>query len=443
VEEGYGLNKDTLAKFVAQGFKLVITVDNGITGVDQIDYLNENGVDTIIVDHHTPKESLPKAFAIISNALDGKGEPNLAACGLAFKLAWALLGSIDEVKDQLDLVTVGTVADMAPVLGDNRVLLKHGLIALSQSKRPGLKALMEVSRINTKNISFRDIAFGLGPRINAAGRMGSPLAAFELLTSTNVTQARNLASMLDTANSDRQKTESRAFEHAVERIEADASYEKDQILVVADSAWHEGVLGIIAARLVEKFRKPSIVCSIKDNKAKGSGRSVPEISIYDAVNLCEGMLSSFGGHAQACGLSIDASMLEEFRKQINEKATSLIKQDFRPELHIDGEIPFSELNLKFLTDLAKLAPFGPGNPKPLFMSKAIKLRGEARKRGKDTLHCWMTDEASRTTCEAVGFRMYSRWNEEKADKLRDIVYQPSLIEFGGITSIQLELEDWL
>ena len=444
VEEGYGLNRDSLERLLQKKFTLVITVDNGITGVDVIKFLNEKGVDVIVVDHHVPKDEVPPAYAIVSGAVfDQKGDPNLAACGLAFKLGWALLGSFDAVKDYLDLVTVGTVADLAPVLGDNRILLKHGLAALAGTKRIGLRALMDKARISKTGVSYRDIAFGLGPRINASGRMGSPLTAFKLLTTDNPVEAQNLAQILEDGNKDRQRVESSAFEEALERVERDFLHESERILVVESADWHEGVLGIVAARLVERYQKPSIVISIKNGVGKGSGRSIPAISIFDSVLKCENLLVNFGGHAQACGLTLKMENLPLFRKKLNEAARLAEPSAAAPDLEVDAELFTEDLDVKFLKDLEKLAPFGPGNRKPLFLSKGMRLRSVPKKRGKDTLQGWMTDAEGKITSEVIGFRAYDRWMKEGRTKSSfNIVYQPVLKEFNGIVSIELQLEDW-
>ncbi len=444
IQEGYGLNRETLGRLAEKGLGLVITVDNGITGVEQIRFLVSRGVDVIIVDHHTPKGEIPPAYAILSAAVgEKKGDPNLAACGVAFKLAWALLGNLESVRACLDLVALGTVADLAPVLGDNRVLLKHGLPELSRSKRPGLAALMKVARISRRHVSYRDIAFGLGPRINASGRMGSPLHAFELLTTDSEETAARLAKLLDDGNRERQRVEAEAFEQAVERVRADFSGPSEHpVLVLHHPQWHEGVLGIVAARLVERFQKPSIVISMKDRVGKGSGRSLPQFSLFDCVLKCENLLESFGGHAQACGLTIREENIDEFRRRVNQSALETSALSVRAALEIEGELALGELDLKFLKDLERLAPFGPGNKKPLFLSKGLKVKGEAKKRGKDTLVCWMTDAGGQNTCEAIGFRAFSRWNAS-SERQRDIVHRPSLRESDGIASIQLELEDWI
>ncbi len=443
IDEGYGLNQEALERLLKKGFQLVITVDNGITGYDQIKFLADQKVDTIIVDHHLPKEKIPPAFAIISAAIDQKGDPNLAACGLAFKLGWALAGSFKEVEDSLDLVAVGTIADIAPVVGENRILLKYGMPLLAKTKRIGLRALMNQARITYSRVSYRDIAFGLGPRINASGRMGSPENAFKLLTTTNEIEAQNLAQILEEGNRDRQRVESSAFEEALEQIEMDELFSSNKVIVLDSPDWHEGVLGIVASRVVDRYQKPSIVISRRSGVGKGSGRSVPAFSLFDSVLKCENLLETFGGHAQACGLTIKEENIPLFRKRLNE----VVDQRVEPltvdlELTIDAEIALTEINPKFLQDLERLEPFGPGNKKPFFISKNVRLKSPVKKRGKDTMQCWIADEAGKTTCEMIGFRKFERWNSAKSPGHFDIIYQPSLKDFNGITSIQLELEDW-
>ncbi|HTL70755.1 MAG TPA: single-stranded-DNA-specific exonuclease RecJ [Candidatus Eisenbacteria bacterium] len=439
VNEGYGLNRDSLEARLKEGFGLVVTVDNGITGKSQIEYLVSRGVDAILVDHHLPKDGLPPAHAIVSSVV-GPGDGNLAACGLAFKLGWALLGSYKEVEEYLDLVAVGTVADLAGVLGENRILLKQGLALLARTRRPGLRALLEVAGVSRRAPSYRDIAFGLGPRINAAGRMGSPLAAFELLTTTDPAEARRLARLLDDGNRDRQRVEAEAYRQAHERLDAES--ELDRVLVVESDGWHEGVLGIVAARLVERYHRPSIVIALKEGMGKGSGRSVASFSLFDSVLQCEDLLVTFGGHAQACGLTIRRENVGAFREKLNAVAAQARQLSGTSELLIEGELSPTELDLKFLRDLERLAPFGPGHQKPFFRSKGMRVKGDVRKRGKDTLSCWMTDASGKMTCEVVGFRLHERWQTEERKAAYDIVYQPSLAEFNGIVSIQLELEDW-
>ncbi len=483
IHEGYGLNQDSLAKLLKKKFKLLITVDNGITGVKQIEFLNSQGVDTIIVDHHLPKDSIPPAFAIVTAAFQRpdststgpaardprkceapasylrvmpllaspvemesgrctQGDPNLAACGLAFKLAWALLGDFKEVEEYLDLVTIGTIADLAPVLGDNRVLLKFGLPMLSKTKRPGLKALMNTAGLSPAHLNTRDIAFGLGPRINASGRMGSPENAFKLLTTDNELLARNLAQILEEGNRDRQRVEATAYEEALERVELDFAEEHHKVLVLESQDWHEGVLGIVASRLVERYQKPSVIISVRNGIGKGSGRSIPSLSLFDSILKCEDLLVNFGGHAQACGLTIQKENIPHFRNRLNEALSNHAPSEFLPALTIEAELRLDELGPPFLEALERLGPYGPGHRKPLFLSRRVRPRGAVKKRGKDTLQCWMSDETGQTTCEVVGFRKFERWNRSQTTGPCDIVYEPTLKVWNGIATIQLELEDW-
>ncbi len=445
LHEGYGLNRASIEPWVSRSIGLVITVDNGITGVEAVKFLNSHRIDVIIVDHHVPKDEVPPAYAFISSAVgDQKGDPNLAACGLAFKLAWALLGDLEKALPYLDIVTLGTIADLAPVQGDNRILLKHGLNYLARTQRVGLKALMQEARIKPQYIGYRDIAFGLGPRINASGRMGSPLNAFKLLTTDNAAEARSLAQVLEEGNRDRQKVEASAYLAAAKQVEEHAEFHDQPVLVVNSPDWHEGILGIVASRLVERFKKPAIVISTRSGVGKGSGRSLPGFSIFKNVLECESFLANFGGHAQACGLSIKPENIEPFRRSLNEAARRLLSGSSADEdVWVDADIQASELSGSLLKDLERLEPFGPGHAKPLFVTRQMRVRGDVKKRGKDTLQCWMTDVEDKVTCEVIGFRSYERWlANDRQQKIFDIIYQPTLQNFNGIQTITLQMESW-
>jgi single-stranded-DNA-specific exonuclease len=272
--------------------------------------------------------------------------------------------------------------------------------------------------------------------------MGSPENAFKLLITTNELEAQNLAHILEEGNRERQRVETSAFEEALEQIEKN-ELGSHQVIVLDSPDWHEGVLGIVASRVVDRYQKPSIVISRRGAMGKGSGRSVPSFSLFESVLKCENLLEAFGGHAQACGLSIKAENIPLFRQRLNE----VVSERLEPlvvdlELAIDAEIALDEITPKFLQDLEGLAPFGPGNKMPRFVSRKVSLKGPVKKRGKDTLQSWITDETGRTTCEMIGFRKFNRWIESKTSGLMDIVHQPSLKDFNGILSIQLELEDW-
>jgi single-stranded-DNA-specific exonuclease len=443
--DGYGVNLKSVERLAKKKYGLWICLDNGINARAEVDYLNGKSVDTIIVDHHLPlSQDLPSAFCILNPKLEKQapGAESLAACGIVFKLVWALAESLERVKIYLDLVALGTIADVAPVSGDNRILLKFGLEALRRTKHPGLMALMQQSKIQPAFLSSKDVAFSLAPKINAGGRMGSPEEAFKLLVTENSTEASNLARILEQGNQERQKVEQAAYAEAVEQIEADPVHTHQRILVVEHPDWHQGVLGIVASRLVDRYQKSAIVIRLNQGEGKGSGRSTQSISLFDCLKACEGLLVSYGGHARAAGLLIRQADLAAFKKKINEAAAQLSAPAPDPELVIDAEISLSELGPAFLEQLSALEPFGPENPKPLFISRDVRLKGKLNKRGQDTLQAWVSDREGRAICEIVGFRRFSRWRHLEAQPAFSIVYQPTMRYFNGITSIQLELEDW-
>ena len=444
MKEGYGLNLESLKPWIKLKTAVVITVDNGITGIEAVQFLKDNGVDVIVVDHHQPKDTLPPADAILSAAVhDRKGDAGLAACGLAFKLVWALSGDLETAKTYLDLVTLGTVADLAPVTGDNRILLKYGLKAVADSKKVGLRALMDSAMLKPQWLNYRDLAFSLGPRINASGRMGTPLNAFKLLTTDNPVEARNLAQILEQGNRDRQRVELTAYQEAARVVETGLKPEHRELLVVDSADWHEGVLGIVASRLVDRFKKPSLVISVKEGMGKGSGRSTSSFSLLETVSQCEDLLVAFGGHAQACGFTVRQENIAALRERLNRIVREGATPAPQDDATVDAELTPSQLGLDLVKDLEKMAPFGPGNPGPLFLTRKMRVRGEVKKRGKDTLQCWMVDESERVTCEVVGFRHYEKWAQDTKKQSRfDILYRPALKNFNGIETLQLELQGW-
>lgn len=443
MKDGYGLSRASLERLFDLKFSLLVTVDNGISAVDEIDFLNEKEIDTVIVDHHLPKERKPAACAIVSIAGGHeRGDSPLAACGVAWKLAWALTDSLEAVRPLLDLVAMGTLADIAPVTGDNRILLRFGLEELRRTRRPGLSALMDVAGIDRRFIGARDIAFGLAPRINASGRMGSPLTAFKLLTTESRDEARNLAQVLDEGNRDRQKVEDGMFREAARIVERDPEWSRERVLVVSSKEWHEGVMGIVAARLCERFHRPAVVIAERDGVGKGSGRTVPGVSIHGLVSRCESMLTSFGGHDQACGLTIPAARIAEFRSALAKAARETENAAAARTVEIEAELSTRDLTADFVKSLERLEPYGPGNARPVFLTRGLRLKSAVQKRGRDTLAGWVTDAEGKAVCELVGFRCYERFNKETPKAAWDFAYKPAARTHAGITSIQLELVDW-
>lgn len=443
--DGYGLNGESLRRLLKNKYKLVITVDNGITGVEAVDFLNEKKVDCIIIDHHQPGALLPKAYAILSAVTPDSGYPDdsLAACGLAFKLGWALLGGLKEAKSYLDLVALGTVADMAPVVGENRILIREGLSVLSSSNRPGIQALKTVAGILQRKLDYSSVGFMLGPRINATGRLGSPESAFKLLVTQNAVEAQNLAKFLNEENQRRQTMEREILHQAIEKVERDTHFGKTAVLVLDDEGWHQGVNGIIASRLMERYYRPCIVIAVREGIGKGSGRSIPNFALLDSVRECQDLLENFGGHHQALGLTIQKEKISEFREKINAHAASRLGPDqLIPRLFIDECIPLKQWTSVLLDELERVGPFGPGNPKPIFLSEGLKIKGKIKSLGKETISFWVSDPQGQRIACAFGFRMAHRLGSIGPSSGIDLVYSPSWKEFGGIESLELRLEDF-
>lgn len=365
-EEGYGLNSEIVRQKAAEGVSLIITVDNGIAANEETALANSLGVDVVITDHHQPQETLPPAVAVVNPHRKDCGSmcKDYAGVGVVFKLVCALDGDEDKILHTFgDLVALGTLADVMPLLGENRVLVGQGLARICQ--RPGVKALLEAAGVSD-TVSSTSAVFTLSPRINAAGRMGSPLAAAKLLLSETEEEAKTLAAEIQAFNSKRQATESTILEEVNAGIDAHPEWLYQRVLVLQGENWHHGVIGIIASRMLEKYGKPCIVLSVTEGHAKGSGRSLPGFSLFEAVSSCESCLSTFGGHELAVGVSLEADRIEEFRQKINAYAAAFFPQMPVPELHISCKLRPSQIDLEKLMLLSKLEPFGAENPTPLF-----------------------------------------------------------------------------
>ena len=442
LEEGYGLNPQTIKGILKRKPKLLITVDNGIAAAEPIREITEAGIDVIVVDHHESLDKFPATACAVVRPL----HKDLAACGLAFKLAWGLLEDLEAAKRWVALAAIGTVADMAPLTGDNRILVRQGLQILRSGSElgKGLEAL--IARIGTARfaLSYRDIAFMIAPRINASGRMGSAEAALRLLTTDNELEAKNLSMLLHDANLDRQRAENSVLEEAIERVEADRVYGAEGVLVVSSRDWHEGVLGIVASRLVERYRKPAIVICEKEGECKGSGRSIPGFNLLEAVQKAGESLTRFGGHAQACGLTLSRSAITGFRNRVNALCSQeVLRLSAETTLAIDAQIDLSQLTPDFFVSLERLAPFGPGNPKPFFISKGLRMKQAPVKKDQRFVQGWVADAEDKTPCEIIGFGSPAHWFEifSRSPERYDIVHLPVIHEHNGIRTIRLELED--
>jgi single-stranded-DNA-specific exonuclease len=443
LEEGYGLNLSAIKKAHKNGFGLIITVDCGITSFKEVEYAKSMGIDVIVTDHHEVLESrVPAAYAVI-NALQPDCKypfKHLAGVGIAYKLVKALYDTTDLMaEDFLDLVSLGTVADIAPLTGENRIMAKCGLQEMNKRERIGLSALMDVGGLSDKEIISGHIGFILGPRINAMGRIGSAKASLDLLLSSDREEAKRLAKMLDTENRNRQKIESKVTEEALSKVEREVNFKHHKVIVLASENWHPGVIGIVASRIADRFYRPAIMISLDGKFGKGSGRSIEGFHLFEYLLRSKDALMGFGGHESACGVTVDKDRIDEFRDRINEEASKDVDENiFSPKLDIDMDVPLSGLSENVISELDGLAPFGSDNPRPVLASTKLVVKDGPRPIGKNGFKIWVTD--NKITCEAVSF---GKGNLEapKTGSEVDLAYIPSINDWQGVRSIQLELKD--
>jgi single-stranded-DNA-specific exonuclease len=445
-EEGYGLNKDALDSLKADGVKLVITVDCGIRSPDEALHARSLGLDLIISDHHHPDgENLPPAFAVINPKQHGDPYPDkdLAGVGIAYKIIEALIRTRSSVNgfqlsDLLDLVALGTVADLAPLVGENRVLVRRGLRQIRETKRQGLFSLAGVADIKIGKVTAGNIGFMLGPRLNASGRLESALASFELLTTTDFMRAGQLAMQLDTQNRQRQAL-TRSMQEQAEAI-AMADDPEAFLLFAAHEDFNPGVVGLAASRLTEVYYRPAIVAAKNAEETRGSCRSIPEFHITDALDLCKDLLVRHGGHAAAAGFTVRNENLPELVTRLKEIAKDQLgSKDLRQTLAADMEVPLSNLNFEVLKHLTYLEPTGYGNPEPVFVSRNAKIK-MARTVGSEGKHLKVIFEDERgATYDSIGFRL-GHLKPDLPSQV-DILYHLEANEYNGRTTLQLNLKD--
>jgi len=443
LEEGYGLNKEAVKAARKKKVALIITVDCGISAHEEVRLAGSLGIDVIITDHHEIKiDSLPQAHAIINPLQKDCAYPfkQLAGVAIAYKLAQALVEKTRyPIEEHLDLVALGTVSDISAQHGENRILTKCGLKRLNETKKKGLRALIEVSGLKGKNISCGHIGFALGPRINAMGRVGSPELALKLFLTDDANEAKLLAERLNAENRSRRRIESKVLEEALDKIKIEVNFKDTRVIVLASENWHPGVVGIVANRIIDRFYRPTIIIALDGKKGKGSGRSIDGFHLFNAITSCGEWLLDFGGHKAACGLAIEKKHIEKFREQINSIASRTIEEEYlSPRLSVDQEISLADLSEKLIEELALLSPFGPKNPRPLFISRNLVLRDAPKKIGKNGFKIWVTDGSA--TCEAVSFKDSEMGMSSVGEKVH-LVYTPSLNSWQGISTIQLDLKD--
>lgn len=441
LDEGYGLNKDAVKKIYDDGYRLVITVDCGISGIDEIDYANSLDMEVIVTDHHEPAETLPNAGAVVdAKRKDNKYPFNqLAGVGVVFKLIQAIsikLGLEEkEYLKYLDIVCIGTISDIVPLIDENRVITKLGLKLVAQTKNIGLKVLLGL--IGFSSIDSNAISFGVAPRINACGRMGDEQIALDLFLSNNVEEAKKLATKLNEYNIERQSIEKKIFEEAVEKIE---KTEKDKSCVIVGSdGWHHGIIGIVASKVTELYFKPSILICFEGEDGKGSGRSIPGFDLHEALIKCGKHLERFGGHSMAVGVTVKKSEFESFKNEFEEYAKSCKIDEIVPIINIDSEISLKDADINSVKSLQVLEPYGEANKMPLFLFKNLKINSiRSLSEGK---HLKLTLKDDNYMVDAIGFNMGNLADEYLLDDRVDIVGNLNINSYNGRESVQILLKD--
>ncbi len=441
-KEGYGLNRTALTQLRQAGTRLVVTVDCGIRASDQIAHANSIGMDVIVTDHHEPGPRLPPAFAIINpkQAEDLYPHKELAGVGLAYKLAQGLSSRLGrpEPTDQLDLVAIGTVADLAPLQGENRTLVKQGLSRLNQTQRTGLKALMKVAGYEAGRLNSTAISFGLAPRLNAAGRLESADLAYQLLRSEVESEAARLADRLNKLNRDRQRKTEQTLDLA--RQQALRGDTLPDLLFAADAGFSEGIIGLAASRLVEEFYRPAVVACLEETTARASARSIPGFHITKALEHCSSVLLDYGGHSTAAGFTFRREDLNEVVETLSRLAAeALAGTDREPRLSIDAYVSFAELDAPLLSFIERMEPFGQGNPMPVFASRDASILSR-RAVGTEGSHLKLTLKHDGIVFDAIAFRQ-GHLAEELGDQA-SVAFHFERNEYLGVETLQLNIVDF-
>ncbi len=467
LEEGYGVNPQAVEALAADGTRLIITVDCGITAVAAAEVARRRGVDLIITDHHAPLRDetgrliLPEAMIVHPSIPGSDGQtypnPDLSGSGVAFKLAWAVAQLVSESRkvgpafrdflvEATSLAALGIIADVVPLKGENRIIACHGLRGLANSRLAGVQALIQASGLTGRKLSGYDIGFKLAPRLNAIGRMGHARLAVDLLTRASPDEAIRIAANLDQQNRARQTLERKIAAQAREMVVAEGQ-DGDTVraIVLASEEWHAGVVGIVASRLVEEFGRPSVLIALDRGSGvgQGSGRSIRHFPLHTALSKCSEHLLSFGGHDAAAGLKVESKRVGDFRAAFQELAGRLLTPaDLRPKLHIDDVADLEELDERLVADLSLLEPFGAGNPSPMLATDWLDLVGEPRAVGAGSSHLQLTLGNGRRQCRGVAFGM-GRLRQELLDRRRcRVAFRPVLNEWNGRRSVEMQIEDF-
>lgn len=447
LKDGYGLSAEVFDKATRQGVTLVVSVDCGVTAVEEARIAAEKGIDLVITDHHQPPSRLPEAAAIVNPHLEDCPFPDkdLAGVGVAFFLAAGLRKNLREngyftgecpepdLRHLLDLVALGTVADVVPLTGVNRLLTRVGLQVLNGGGRAGIRALQQVAGVG--EIDAGAVGFKIGPRLNAAGRIEDATAGVRLLLTPDSSEAGSIAALLDGFNRERQNIEARTLRQAEKAV---AELDDDRrTIVLADPEWHPGVIGIVASRLVERYYRPTFLLAIEDGLAKGSGRSTRDVHLYRSLQECVSTLKGFGGHAAAAGVSLDVEAVEAFAAEFEAAVAGQQAQPEAPFIEYDGEVLLEELTVKALGELARLAPFGMGNPAPQFVVREASLLGLKVVKEK---HLKFSVRQDGFSLPCIAFGMADR--QDELEREMDFLVVPELNRWNGRTEVQLRVRDW-
>ncbi|MBW6516095.1 MAG: single-stranded-DNA-specific exonuclease RecJ [Candidatus Cloacimonetes bacterium] len=446
--DGYGLSLSGIEQIYNDGTKLIISVDCGINAVEEVEQINRYGMEIIITDHHNPKEDIPAAFAIINPKLPNCQYPfkELAGVGVAYKLLIGVYRELgkdtpEEIHRFLDLVALGTIADIVPLTDENRIFAGLGLNRLIQKKNKGINSLIDIAGLSHKELTTSDIIFGIAPRINAAGRMGSALRAVELLVCCESERCIELAQIIERENSLRQNEDQKTFQEACEIIEKKyKNLDEATCLVVSSDNWHPGVIGIVASKLVEKYYRPTLMISFNEGVGSGSGRSIPDFDLFETLRSLEHLLDSFGGHRYAAGFTILAEYLDKFENQLHLYAQErLTKELLIPPLKIDKDIELYEINDNLILWLNKFAPYGTGNIRPVWRTENVTIDGYPYNVGRNHLKIRVKKDGC--TLDMIGFNLGDYLPFLRKNSVIDIAYSFEQIMWQDKVSIQGRLKD--
>ena len=446
-KEGYGISEEGIQYAAEQGFSLIISLDCGIRAVNMVNEARKRNIDFIICDHHRPGEHLPPAHAILNPKQEGCNYPfkELCGCGVGFKLLHGLSVRTQKYQQQLeewlDLVAVAIAADIVPIYGENRILSYFGLIQLNESPRPGLKALASLASLRG-DINIENIVFGFAPRINAAGRMEHAKAAVQLLLAENDESAVKLANDLNIQNTERRGYDTSMTQEALEMIEHDENLLNAKTTVLFKKDWHKGVVGIVASRCIEKHYRPTIILTESHNRASGSARSVDGFDVYSAIEACSDLLEQFGGHKYAAGLTMPVENVPLFQKKFEETVSQLIREEqLTPLVNIDVKIKLADINNRFYSIIKQMAPFGPGNMRPVFVSESLMVYGYPQILKEQHLKFSVRQEGSQKIFNAIGFGMAYLYETVLQGKPFKMAYTVDKNHYNGNTSLQLMIKD--